>query len=191
MPNWCANRLRVSGPAADVDEFAAAVATSAAPLSLAALVPMPAQIAGAAAAPGDSLGALVERIARSLERPEQRRGGPIERALAHNQAFHGPATDWYAWAMINWGTKWDVADATRRSHPAPRGRKCLDYRFDSAWSPPVAWAVTASRRFPTLRLELLFFEAGNDFGGEVALVGGRFVADRVPLCQLASHSGGC
>src|SRR5687768_6577438 len=42
--------------------------------------------------------------------------------------------NWYHWRIKHWGTKWD-ADATLMNETPD----FLVYRFESAWSPPVAW----------------------------------------------------
>lgn len=47
-------------------------------------------------------------------------------------------SDWYSWCNANWGTKWDACevDATQLNP------NTLTARFDTAWSPPVAFYET-------------------------------------------------
>jgi len=45
------------------------------------------------------------------------------------------ASDWYSWAVANWGTKWDtsfedISDSSENE---------VSTHFDTAWSPPIAF----------------------------------------------------
>jgi hypothetical protein len=44
-----------------------------------------------------------------------------------------PTSGWYDWRIENWGTKWDVYNATCDRMDA----NTLVLRFDTAWSPPM------------------------------------------------------
>jgi len=66
----------------------------------------------------------------------------------------------YAWCIEHWGTKWDV-EATLDSEY----EDYLEYLFESAWSPPVAWLKKVSQDFPTLRFRLRYDEPGEGFMG--------------------------
>jgi hypothetical protein len=108
---------------------------------------------------------------------------------------HGEGTrvrdhGWYLWRIEHWGTKWDahfdgpfVAISTDERHgedgvdlhdDVEASTESLDlyqvegtavYRFDTAWSPPVAWLAAAAAQHPDLRLELRWGEPGADAGG--------------------------
>ena len=49
--------------------------------------------------------------------------------------------DWYAWSVANWGTKWDVSDASIHQN-----NNDVVYRFSTAWAPPEAFIETLSEK---------------------------------------------
>ena len=71
------------------------------------------------------------------------------------------ADNWYDWCTRNWGTKWDVADASL----VDEGDDCLEYHFLSAWSPPVEWLRKVSRDYPRLSFLLRYEEESARFMG--------------------------
>ena len=48
--------------------------------------------------------------------------------------------------------------------------------FNTAWSPPIAWANAVSALYPHLQLELQYEEGGCDFAGVVTFVDGEEVS---------------
>lgn len=76
--------------------------------------------------------------------------------------------DWYYWRIENWGTKWDV-DASIFMET----KGLVQYRFDSAWSPPVNAIIYCSTRWPTLSFTLEYDEPGMDFWGIEEIVKGE------------------
>ena len=83
--------------------------------------------------------------------------------LSLNKLYPVPedeADNAYHWCIAHWGTKWDVE----------AGLDCddegyLEYTFDSAWSPPVAWLEEVSKKFPTLDFRLKYDDPANGFLG--------------------------
>lgn len=90
---------------------------------------------------------------------------------------------WYNWRVSNWGTKWDVGDIDE---------SCITYnevesyvsgdwityprvnvQFDTAWSPPVPFAMALSKRYPDCAILLEFEEGGMCFEGELVVKDGR------------------
>lgn len=67
----------------------------------------------------------------------------------------------YEWCLSNWGTKWGMYKAKLVSI----SDNCLQYSFNTAWSPaePVYKAMAA--RFPNLEFEIRYFECGMCFQG--------------------------
>jgi hypothetical protein len=92
------------------------------------------------------------------------------------------ATDWYNWQVANWGTKWDV-DANLVSKSDTE----LTYTFDSAWSPPIQFFVTASPKFPNLKFVLEYDEPGMCFRGTATIENGdlddKFEENYTPTCH--------
>jgi hypothetical protein len=70
---------------------------------------------------------------------------------------------WYEWACANWGTKWDVYDVELTGDCSESGS--LNYSFQTAWSPPIPVIQAMSKRFPSLRFALDYFEGGAGFMG--------------------------
>jgi hypothetical protein len=68
---------------------------------------------------------------------------------------------WYEWNIANWGTKWDV---TGRVELEEHDKDHLQYRMETAWSPPIEAILALSKLFPTLYLELSF-EEEQGWGG--------------------------
>jgi hypothetical protein len=83
--------------------------------------------------------------------------------------------DWYTWRVTNWGTKWNLSGDTDVLMDY-RWRKIV-YRFDTAWSPPIGWTTTVSKRYPQLVFFLEYEEGGNNFEGHVTIQNG-VVQDR-------------
>ncbi len=75
--------------------------------------------------------------------------------------------DWYAWALANWGTKWDT-DADYA------GGGML--HFDSAWSPPEKFVKTLSERYPDATFTLAFAEGGCAYWGTDVYRGGVHIS---------------
>ncbi len=72
-------------------------------------------------------------------------------------------TNWYTWNIENWGTKWD---ATNVSVASETPTKFL-VQFDTAWSPPLSWLKTVSKKYPTMKFKLAYCESGMEFYGVV------------------------
>jgi hypothetical protein len=79
---------------------------------------------------------------------------------------------WYHWCIKHWGTKWDVQATLRNESP-----DFLVYRFQSAWSPPVAWLKKVARDFPRLRFTLIYDEPGMGFAGTAIADQGKLIID--------------
>lgn len=100
---------------------------------------------------------------------------------------------WYAWRLGHWGTKWDAsfsdpfvalgtsetADvaASVEAKGATTTPEIATYRFDTAWSPPVAFLQGASARCPDVELTLRYGEPGGDFAGQLKALAGEILED--------------
>jgi hypothetical protein len=82
-----------------------------------------------------------------------------EEELAKLKEKYG-ATNWYDWATCHWGTKWDI-----EAELAYEDDTVLEYRFDTAWSPPVEWLRKVAADYPKLRFCLKYEEPGMAFMG--------------------------
>lgn len=137
MPNWCANRLTVTGPAERIEAVRAAIAGEDSPLSFAAIVPQPAGLSSI-----NDLAVSGEQLMAELFSP-----APV--------SVQG-------WRILNWGTKWEPSGVGIDDDPDPER---LVLRFDTAWSPavPIAWRLIQD--WPDLSFELLWAEQGEGVGG--------------------------
>ena len=71
--------------------------------------------------------------------------------------------DWYDWANVNWGTKW--GDYETYLDSGSPDDKFLEFRFDSAWSPPIEGIAHIATMFPTLNFIIAYEEGGMGFFG--------------------------
>lgn len=171
MPNWCENRMVVSGPEKAVAAFLEAAKKThpdgtVAQLSLDALVPMPKALAG----PEFPFGKTPEEIEAWRQETAARE--------AENQKTYGHK-DWYSWRVQHWGTKWDVdASAEFEILPARKSDHTrAEIRFDTAWAPPTDALKTAAPSHPEVRIKLTYEEPGCGFQGHLVLKGEEELED--------------
>ena len=81
--------------------------------------------------------------------------------------------NWRDWCITHWGTKWDVVDAALEMDLPD----CLVYRFESAWSPPVAWLKKVAQDFPRLRFTHIYHEPGIGIAGTAIAEQGECLVD--------------
>ena len=92
---------------------------------------------------------------------------PMPKSL-ENTRSPGDKPNWYDWCIKNWGTKWDVEGELSLDLGYS-----LEYGFQSAWSPPVAWLKKVSRRYPKLFFRLQYYEENIGFMGIAKVKNGR------------------
>ena len=80
--------------------------------------------------------------------------------------------DWYHWNIREWGTKWEISNASYESSP-----NRLVYSFCSAWSPPVSAIGRLAEMFPDLVFTVRFLDEGDNFAGEIHWESGEQVFD--------------
>lgn len=88
-----------------------------------------------------------------------------EKKRAVENMYKYGARDWYDWRVQNWGTKWDAAYSHIKGN--------LMW-FDTAWSTPVEFVETLSKRFP--KVEIILEYADEDIGnnlGKFSFVDGK------------------
>jgi len=140
MPNWCLNRVDVTGDPALIRKFQKAVAGTRKnenkQFSFNRIIPMPV--------------AYKKMASTALKKK------------------YG-AEDWYSWCVQNWGTKWDVTDdddddvLEDEEHEQTYGR--LRYSFNTAWGPPKPICVKLRHMFPDLTIVWFYDEPGNADAG--------------------------
>ena len=163
MPNWCTNRLTVSGDDTAQVQKVRKFFNSETPF--AEIYPEP----------DWKTIPLSENAVESLGR---KRGNPgelpeyVEMKSPNGQVVHkgyefkstGAQDDrWYNWRVQNWDTKWDIGDIEW-------GDDEDDYfvcHFDTAWSPPEGIIHKLREDFPDLHFSLFYDEPGMELAGYV------------------------
>lgn len=69
-------------------------------------------------------------------------------------------TDWYDWAIKNWGTKWNAYDRT----PVCSDEDTV-FSFNTAWSPPMPWAKALAKKHPNIAFRMSYMDEGWGYAG--------------------------
>jgi len=144
MPNWCANRLKVSGSYEAMTKFREWLGDE--PLTLQRIKPMPDE--------------LTETVVWDTDEMTEAKQELVNRYGAHN---------WYEWRIKNWGTKWDVAEIEQSEE---NGALVFDYQ--TAWAPPLDAIRELAVKFPDLTIYTTYHEYGCEFTGEMTISGEDF-----------------
>jgi hypothetical protein len=94
------------------------------------------------------------------------------------------AKNWYDWCTRNWGVKWPDSDTVLR-YQKP---KSLKFSFDTPWSPPLPALEVISRKWPTLKFSLKYYEQGMAFQGHHVIQNGEVLTDETGT--YSGHRGG-
>lgn len=174
MPNWCDDRLRLSGPNEVLAAFALAVADPSQTdpdqrlLSFARHVPVPEEIEEKR-----NWDRLFEpRRSLNTFPPPDPDWGP-NRVAAYMATAIFPIMDGHLYRIALWGSKWEPGDV-RRFGPT---RRRLAYRFSTANSAPIAWLIAVARAYPELVFDLTYWEPSCASAGQVRLSGERWLID--------------
>ena len=154
MPNWCRNKLTVTGPADDVNAFQTSVAYRGeegdTELSLEKLHPTPPIL-------------LMETSPRKTPEGMAVPTQSVIDMLTKDQPLE--TDDWYSWRIRNWGTKWEITATIKKVDHFKNGNTKVVYEFDSAWSPPCKAFKYACENWPTLTFRLTYQELDMGVGG--------------------------
>ena len=161
MPNWCENRVTISGDSEDLVKFREVMEGPDhhgvdSIFSFNQLMPMPVELINTTSPP-----TIKETQA---ECDAYNTGDNHCVAVTQNTADalrekYG-ACDWYAWANENWGTKWQPNEIELDAET-----DYLVYRFDTAWGPPEGIWGAILGQFPKLRVTWFYDEPGMEFCG--------------------------
>ena len=153
MPNWCDNKLRVSGPIEDVVNFKRHA------VGHPVIWPRPSY------EKQEDYDKRVEETQKMKVLLTFSKFVPVpEDVLKKEYSMEG-----YNWCVNNWGTKWDLGD---EGMTVEEDGKVLIYRFTTAWSPPIPVVIAMSEQFPRLRFSIRFREDGMGFKGIESYKGG-------------------
>lgn len=144
MPNWCLNRVEVSGEPKLVKQFKQAVAGKGLDENKAfcfnRVIPMPEELEATTAPNSDRKHAALMQQKYGYE-------------------------DWYSWATANWGTKWDLASDDDPLDIDTADDGFLKYVFDTAWGPADGVCFRLREMFPDLGITWFYDEPGNGVAG--------------------------
>lgn len=162
MPNWCVNKLVVSGPKEEISKFKEAVKGK---------------------SPVYYETEKEKQLYASLGLDEK---NDSEKFFTLNSIVPVPedvlqkgySEAGHKWQSENWGTKWDLNEEDIEFYESNTEDK-LFYEFDTAWSPPIPWVWNASKKFPSLGFEIMYFEPGMGFTGITIFENGEVVTDKI------------
>lgn len=102
----------------------------------------------------------------------------LEKAQRAIEAYdaHGH-TSWYGWSLANWGTKWN-SYGFEMLHDGHEG---LEFRFDTAWSPPepISEALASRPETKDLTITILAFDEGWNFAFIGKIRRGRYLGQEI------------
>lgn len=143
MPNWCMNRVYINGPTDKINELAAALKAG---NFCSTVLPVPEP--------------LLDEQSSSYGGDDADEKDALRARLTEQFGY----ANWYDFCCDNWGTKWDVEDATPTVDPSSYpGWSELETSFESAWSPPEG--IYAALVKMGLEVDAFYFEPGMSFAG--------------------------
>jgi hypothetical protein len=167
MPNWCFNRVTVSGDPAEMDKFISECFIrrsddNSLEFSFAKVLPIPDAIKDIRfGGTRDETGKM-----RSHWWEVKNPDGTVTQVPlsdAEIEAFraeYGEA-DTYNWCIRYWDTKWDVCSFNLTFKDEER----IEMEFDTAWSPPGNVLRTLLNRYPELSFRWFYDEPGMGIYG--------------------------
>ena len=154
MPNWCENKLDISGNETDIAKLREKILVKSEVgdnlnFTMELLLPTPKE--------------LLEMTSPVMWRGDENdTDGKLEfeKKVEELQQKYGHS-DWYSWRVDNWGTKWDCAD----SEVLDDEKEFISIFYQTAWGPNTEFVTTIAKMFPELAFKLSFEESGNGFCG--------------------------
>jgi hypothetical protein len=150
MPNHVTNILKISGDYKLIEQCRKEIKGSKRAIDFNKIKPMPKVLQGTTSP---------TRIVTKAERDVQLQAVKTYKASGNKNPYDKPrvdltakmakecrdkygATDWYDWAVHNWGTKWNAYSIESRSYDV--------IKFETAWSLPFDLYVALSAKYPKL-----------------------------------------
>ena len=161
MPNWCENRVTVSGEIGDVQKFRKTIEGpdhhgEDSIFSFNQLLPMPKALIDTTSPPTIK---ETQDECDTYNTGENHCIAVTQTTVDTLREEHG-ACDWYSWANNVWGTKWQPTEIELDAE-----EDYLVYRFDTAWGPPEGIWGAIQEQFPKLHITWFYDEPGMEFCG--------------------------
>ena len=172
MPNWCSNKLCISGPKEELAKFAGTFTNESGEpeFKLNQTVPMPQILRDVCTG-----SCMIDGVRHNTWKEIEVDGKRVQIAFTQEEKDEFKKIgypSWYEWAIANWGTKWDVQEANTLISD-----EYIIVHFDTAWSPPVNWLETVSTMYPLLKFEIFCSEGGACFYGTITAQNGEVSED--------------
>jgi hypothetical protein len=164
MPNYCENDLWIHADPETRDRIAQELQTEYGVLDFNQIIPYP------------SDWAEMDKKAREAEKrlfamTEQERQAVLAKdPHALDLPKDGFNSGGYEWCVKNWGVKWNAGGGILK-----RSKRSLFYRFETAWAPPLPVVQALSRKYPTARVTIKFYEMGMAFQGRFVFRDGEIL----------------
>lgn len=174
MPNWCGNKLTVSGPADKVKELVEFVGQTtdrhqdrdAELLNFDRVVPYPKIFKEQ----DEKVKDFDKRhYCEFMDHGSRYKYLRDKGLVAPKDGFNSGG---YEWCCDNWGTKWN-ADSVERQYNV--GDTVASFWFSTAWSAPLPIVQELGEKFPELRLEINYGEPMMNFKGVGIMENGEVV----------------
>lgn len=82
--------------------------------------------------------------------------------------------DWYNWHVENWGTKWDAYETIFINNVDTEA----ELNFQTAWSPPQAWLISAINKFPNVNFKLYWLDEDYPNSGQILGSNGKITKNK-------------
>ena len=172
MPNWCSNRVTISGDEKDVQVFKEAVhlhrevddVNGKFPrlFSFEAIIPMPDELHGIGSPVTIMTEAEIETYKEEHLESEWCLGNlPITQERSQELYDKYGADNWYDWCIENWTSKWDACDISLDDDESDH----LTYKFETPWGPPESVYYTLKEQHPNVHITWFYDEPGMEFAG--------------------------
>ena len=147
MPNWCRNRVTVSGTEEDISKLSEIFSDTKSVFNHIIESPDWKRL------PNEK-GQFPQ-----LERMKNPKG----EVMWETYNFPDGKNDdrWYHWCIANWGTKWDLSDLSIDYDESEQ----LELEFSTAWSPPEGVMQELKDRYPDLGFTCFYDERGMECAG--------------------------
>ena len=147
MPNWCRNRVTVSGTEEDISKLSEIFSDTKSIFNH--IIQSPDW----------------KRLPNEKgEFPQlERMKNPKGEVMWETYNFPDGKNDdrWYYWCIDNWGTKWDVSELSIDYDDD----EVLELEFSTAWSPPEGVMEEVKNRYPDLGFTCFYDEPGMEVAG--------------------------
>jgi len=181
MPNWCDGELSVQGEPEILKRFVETVKGEKEALDANKLIPYPEEwrkLDKLAQEWQDRWDAFLRSAMDSEGKiDDEKRKELWKKFIAENgeQPEDGYNRGGYEWCIENWGTKWGFCHVEVFDEDIENG--CVEYGFQTAWSPPIPLVKKMGEMFPELAFQLRYWECGAAFQGVLTIREGKVVDD--------------